>query len=291
VIIRSKQLITLCLLGLFFIGQVGCTPSSNGLSSPEIVALVDNQVLTKQDLREQLMQTPGVVDTLAFYRSTQKAWIEREMILAHARSIGLDKTTRYQTRQQDLSKQLLEDEFAIYLDQYHSASVDVTQEEIQDFYLQNRDRFQFDESWYRVRFVSTNSYQNALNAQSDLLSGQSWEDVAQEYSLDPQARIQQSEELRPQSQWFADIPQLQSLLRVLGVTEVSDVYRIGGRWHFIQITSRIEAGDVPDSEWSAQWIESWLRQQKKDALNQAYMRNLLGEFESAGRVELNPLTK
>lgn len=287
---HSTKLVTLFLLGLFFIDHVGCTPSSNGPSSPEIVAFVDNQILTKQDLRKQLMQTPGVVDTLAFYRSAQKAWVEREMILAHAKSIGLDKTTRYQSRQQDLSKQLLEDEFAIYLDQYHSANVDITQEEIQDFYLQNRDRFQFNEPWFRVRFVSTNSYQNALNARSDLLSGESWEEIAQEYSLDPQARIQQSEQLKPQSQWFADIPQLQSLLRVLGVTEVSDVYRIGGRWHFIQIISRLEAGDVPDSEWSAQWIESWLRQQKKDALNQAYMRNLLGEFESAGRVELNPLT-
>jgi hypothetical protein len=130
------RLATLCLLGLLFIGQVGCTPTSNGPSSPEIVALVDNQVLTKQDIREQLMQTPGVVDTLAFYRSTQKTWVEREMILAHARSIGLDKTTRYQTRQQDLSKQLLEDEFAIYLDQYHSANVDITQEEIKILYTQ-----------------------------------------------------------------------------------------------------------------------------------------------------------
>jgi hypothetical protein len=256
-----------------------------------VVAIVDNQILTQKDLTQQLMQTPGVVDTLSFYKSAQKSWVEREMVLAHARSIGLDKTPRYQSRQEELQVQLLEDEFAIYLEQYHDSNVEVTQEEIQEFYLQNRDRFQFEEPWFRIRHVTTSSYQDALDARSDLLGGRPWQEIAQQYSLDPQARIQQSEQVRPLSQWFSDLPQLQSLLSVLGVTEVSDVYRIAGRWHFIQITSRLEAGDVPDSDWSRQWIASWLRQQKKDALNQAYMRNLLGEFESAGRVEIMPIPK
>lgn len=268
----------------------GCSDTNPARSSSEILAVVDNQILTKQELTQQLMQTPGVVDTLLFYRSAQKSWVEREMILSHARSIGLDKTSRFQSRQQELRAKLLEDEFAIYLEQYNESKVEVTQDEIQNFYLQNRDRFQFEEPWFNVRYVTTTSYQEALNARAALLGGRPWEEIAQEYSLDPQARLQQAEQPRPLSQWFSDTPQLQSLLRVLGVTEVSDVYRIAGRWHFIQITSRLETGDVPDSEWSRQWIESWLRQQKKDALNQAYMRNLLGEFESAGRVELVPIT-
>lgn len=270
--------------------QSGCTEQRTSTTTSDVVAIVDNQVLTQSQLTSQLMQTPGVVDTLSFYRSAQKSWVEHEMILAHARSIGLDKTSRYQNRLQELQSNLLEDEFAIYLEQYNDSNVEISQDEIQDFYLQNRDRFQFEEPWFRARHVTTSSYQEALNARSDLLGGRPWEDIAEQYSLDPQARIQQSEQTRPLSQWFSDVPQLQSLLPVLGVTEVSDVYRIAGRWHFIQITSRLEPGDVPDTDWSRQWIETWLRQQKKDALNQAYMRNLLGEFESAGRVELVPIT-
>ncbi len=277
-------------LSLSLLIQSGCTDTRTAATASEVIAVVDNQVLTQQQLTQQLLQTPGVVDTLSFYRSAQKSWVEREMIRSHARSIGLDKTSRYLSRQQELRSKLLEDEFAIYLEQHNDSRVEVTQAEIQDFYLQNRDRFQFDEPWFRIRHVTTSSYQEALNARSELLGGRAWQEIAQQYSVDPQARVQQSEQIRPLSQWFSDIPQLQSLLRVLGVTEVSDVYRIAGRWHFIQITSRLEAGDVPDSDWSRQWIESWLRQQKKDALNQAYMRNLLGEFESAGRIELVPIT-
>tara|TARA_A100001015_G_scaffold183111_1_gene203766 strand:+ start:15021 stop:15896 length:876 start_codon:yes stop_codon:yes gene_type:complete len=288
---RSTHLFTVFIaLSLSLFIQTGCTDTRTAATTPEVVAVVDNQVLTQQQLTKQLMQTPGVVDTISFYRSAQKSWVEREMVLAHARSIGLDKTSRYQSRQQELRSQLLEDEFAIYLEQHNDSRVEVTQAEIQDFYLQNRDRFQFDEPWFRIRHVTTSSYQEALNARSELLGGRAWQEIAQQYSLDPEARVQKSEQIRPLSQWFSDLPQLQSLLRVLGVTEVSDVYRIAGRWHFIQINSRLEAGDVPDSDWSRQWIESWLRQQKKDALNQAYMRNLLGEFESAGRVELVPIT-
>lgn len=289
--IRSTKLLSVLMaLSLSLLIQSGCTDTRTAATASEVIAVVDNQVLTQQQLTQQLLQTPGVVDTLSFYRSAQKSWVEREMIRAHARSIGLDKTSRYQSRQQELRSKLLEDEFAIYLEQHNDSRVEVTQAEIQDFYLQNRDRFQFDEPWFRIRHVTTSSYQEALNARSELLGGRAWQEIAQQYSLDPQARVQQSEQIRPLSQWFSDIPQLQSLLRVLGVTEVSDVYRIAGRWHFIQITSRLEAGDVPDSDWSRQWIESWLRQQKKDALNQAYMRNLLGEFESAGRIELVPIT-
>ncbi|MDR9387751.1 MAG: peptidyl-prolyl cis-trans isomerase [Balneolaceae bacterium] len=290
--IRSVQYLSVFMAsGLLALFLAGCGESNSTSTPSEVVAIVDNQILTQQDLTQQLMQTPGVVDTLSFYKSAQKSWVEREMVLAHARSIGLDKTPRYQSRQEELQVQLLEDEFAIYLEQYHDSNVEVTQEEVQEFYLQNRDRFQFEEPWFRIRHVTTSSYQDALDARSDLLGGRPWQEIAQQYSLDPQARIQQSEQVRPLSQWFSDLPQLQSLLSVLGVTEVSDVYRIAGRWHFIQISSRLEAGDVPDSDWSRQWIASWLRQQKKDALNQAYMRNLLGEFESAGRVEIKPIPK
>ena len=147
------------------------------MDDDEIVARVGNAVLTREDMKQRMAWEGVSPDQESDFVDR---WVDRELLYQEAKRLGLDRTVELQWE-----IELVEKEFVIQklLERTFIQEVEITEEEIADYYERNRDEFQTDEEEVRALHILKESKAEADVARQEIVAGKAFETVAQESSV------------------------------------------------------------------------------------------------------------
>lgn len=266
-----------------------CDTSTVQMLDEDVLAKVGPEVLTVSEAVAAIDSASLRQDSLAALRNFQRQWIDRQLLLQHAKRIGVDRSTDYRSRLDRMQEQLLTDVLHEQIARNRFDEIDVDLQEATEYYQANRQRFQLEEPHVRVRHLSTSRYADASEARNALLQGIKWEDVVDRYSANPEFEKEYAELHIPIAMAVAEHPTLNRLIPNLGLQEISEIYRLGGTWHFVQVVEYLPDGEPPDLEWLLLQIQTWLELEKRRKLIQGYVRNLYLQADASNELLVRPL--
>lgn len=261
-----------------------CERLQSGQQS-EVLAAVNGSVLTLENAMESIPDFYLEQDTVLALIQYRDQWIENQIAADHALELGIDETESYRRELMKLENDLLTSRLRETILSENRDELVVSDEEAQQYYQNNRDQFLINERYVRFRHITTRSRSDAENANRDLMNGIDWNDVVENYSIDPDYQKEFSEQYWPESMVLADYPQLREFLSIIGITERSPITYENGNFHLIQLTDEITEGEYPDLNWLIPQIKEWLAVEKSRRLVNGYLRNLYLQAESNNEIE------
>jgi len=254
-------------------------------SEDPVLARVGSETLTLSMAIDNIPRSVIFQDTLSAINQYQENWVERKIIENEARRIGLQNNRDFQQRMERLESQLLKSALTDAILNQHIDEIEVSYEDAQNYYQANRDRFILDEKYVRFRHMTTRTRVESDNAKRDLMRGDSWQDVANRYSINPEAQVLESERFIPISMAASGVPAMNRFLNVIGITEISPTQQHGGYFHFVQLMEERPEGDHPDLDWLMDQITDWLFMERSQRVINSYKRNLYLQAEANNEIE------
>jgi hypothetical protein len=271
------------LIALMFIISA-CSQEVRYDDSP-VLASVGNQSLTLQQAFDYIPPSVLAQDTLGAIQSYTEQWLDSQIAVQHAERVGLQNQSDVQERLKRIREQILEDALYDYILSLNLDEVEVTRDEAQNYYQAHKDQFILDERMIRFRHITTRTRTEADNANRDLARGEEWETILENYSVNPERQLRESNQFWPISMASENIPMLNRYLRAMGLSERSPIYFHRGEYHLVQLLEERPEGDHPDLEWLIPQIKEWLKLEKARRITNSYMRNLYLEADANNEIE------
>ena len=250
----------------------------------EVIATVGNKALTLNNAFDQVPQTVLQYDSLTAVNNYLDQWIKSNIKVQHAERVGLHNNTDVAEKLERARKQVLEDALKQYILSVHQSELEVTREEAQNYYQAHKDQFILDERYVRFRYITTRTRTEAENANRDLMRGVDWEQILEDYSVDPDRQLRESNQFWPISMAVSDVPMINRYLRIIGLSERSPIHQFRNQYHLVQLLESRPAGDHPDLDWLIPQITEWLKLEKARRITNNYLRNLYLEAEANNEV-------
>ncbi len=251
-----------------------------------VLARVGNQTLTLRTALEEIPELVLARDTLEAIRLYQMQWTEARILESEANRLGLNNHPDVRRRMERLHSQLLQNALKEAFFNRYEDELTVSVEEARNYYQANRERFVLEERYVRFRHLTTRTRAEANQARRDLLRGIPWEEVVEQYSVDPDRQFRESQRFLPISMAMPDLPAMRQFLEVIGRTEISPIREIAGFHHFVQLMEDRPEGTNPDLDWLIEQIRDWLYLEKAQRLYNSYKRNLYLQTEANQQLDL-----
>lgn len=251
-----------------------------------VIASVDGTYLYLEDALKEIPAFVFEEDSASAIQTYAEQWVRKQVSLQHAERVGVSQTEQFKEKMDRFYDQALEAQLKEYILQENQDEIHVTQEEAQNYYQANKDRFMLDETYMQFRHLTTQTRTEADNANREIANGVPWEEVVQKYSVDPDLQLRQATMYWPESLAAADIPALNEYLSIMGITERSPIHFYEGQYHFVQLMDIKSEGEYPELEWLIPQIQEWLTLEKSRRITNAYIRNLYLQAEANNEIEL-----
>lgn len=251
---------------------IGC--KTNQKPDNIILVEVNGSVLTMEEAKASIPISEFQSDSVLAYNNFKQKWIEKQLILQESERLKIPDSPEIKKRIERARQDMIAISFQEAVINSLNSKIVVTDEEVQDYYQQNKDQFLLDERYVRFRHLIAPSLADAQNAKRDLMQGQTWERVAQNYSLHSEMVIKNASRFWPESSALKEFDTLNRYLRLIGVSEISIIENINGKYHFVQLLEEKAVGEHPDLEWLFTQIKEWLILEKKRIAYNTYVKNL-----------------
>lgn len=269
------------MMGLFLFG--GCTRKAE-FSEPAL-AKVGSSVLYKSEARANIPQNIFLEDSVQAYEFYREDWIEQQILLQEAYRLRVHRQDDVIDRLEQIRNDYIAKATQEYIIAELSNELIVTDQEARNYYQENKDSFVLEERYIRFRHVRARNLQDAEDAREDLLRGIEWAVVAENFTINPDLAVRESERFWPESAAVSDVQILNRYLQVIGLSEISVIERIGNEYHFVQLLEERAAGDHPDLEWLIDQIKDWLILEKKRIAFNTYVKNLYLQAQANNEIE------
>ncbi len=269
------------MMGLFLFG--GCTRKAE-FSEPAL-AKVGSSVLYKSEARANIPQNIFLEDSLQAYEFYREDWIEQQILLQEAYRLRVHRQDNVIDRLEQIRNDYIAKATQEYIIAELSNELIVTDQEARNYYQENKDSFVLEERYIRFRHVRARNMQDAEDAREDLLRGIEWAVVAENFTINPDLAVRESERFWPESAAVSDVQILNRYLQVIGLSEISVIERIGNEYHFVQLLEERATGDHPDLEWLIDQIKDWLILEKKRIAFNTYVKNLYLQAQANNEIE------
>lgn len=250
-----------------------------------MIAEISGQKLMLDEVRRNVPVHIYEQDSVAAIRDYRRNWVNRHILLQEANRLGIanhpEVREKLQRSREDILATALLD-----LVQKEVKEDGVSRQEAQTYYENHRDQFILTERHVRYRHMVTETSNASENAKNALMRGVSWEEVARQYSVDPNTAIQNSRMFWPISKAAIDYGAMNQYLTLIGLTEISPVSVVNGRYHFVQLREDKNEGEHPDLDWVLDHISEWLLVEKQRRIISTYERNLFLKAESNNEIKL-----
>ena len=260
-----------------------CTRKSD-LTEPAL-ARVGSAVLTVSEARNSI---PGQVfkqDSIGAFIKFRDDWIEQQIILQDAYRLRLHRQAKVINQLDRIKEDYLTKIAKDYILAEMSGKLVVTDDEARAYYQNNKDSFLLEERYVKYRHLISSSLINAQRARRDLLRGIEWKEVVDQFSVNPELALRESERFWPESLAVADVSILNRYLKVIGILEISIIEKVGEQYHFVQLLEKRAKGDHPDLEWLIGQIKEWLLLEKKRRQFNTYVKNLYLQAQVNNEIE------
>jgi len=260
-----------------------CTRKAEFSEPP--LAKVGSAILTVSEARANIPSSVLEQDSISAFQRYRDDWIEQQILIQEAYRLRVH-------RQDDVIKrldQIRSDYIAKAAQQFIitelGKDIIVTDEEARTYYQENKDSFVLEERYVRYRHVRSRTLQDAQDAREDLLRGIEWEVVANNFSINPELSVRESERFWPESVAASDVEILNRYLGLIGLSEISVIEQVGNEFHFVQLLEERAQGDHPDLEWLIDQIKEWLILEKKRIAFNTYVKNLYLQAQANNEIE------
>jgi len=281
--LNSNYLQILSIISLSLLTLNGCGKRSGDL--PEnVLAKVGSDELT---IEEAIREVPSFLlnqDSTRVLEQYREQWTENKIIENEAYKNRVHLSNEYKSRLESFERELLRDLYKEMLIAQFSDQFRVTRDEAQNYYQANKEQFVLNEKHVRYRHLSTRTQTEAASARRELLNGESWENVVNKYSTDPEGQLKNVQRFYPISMAGGNIEIMNRYLRVIGLSEISPIARSGNAFHFVQLLEEKAEGDHPDLDWLVEQIKEWLYLEKTRKFINSHIRNLYLEAEANNEI-------
>lgn len=236
--------------------------------SKGVLARVGDAVFTEEDLKARLPIGLAAERAAAERAQLIDIWVRQELFYQEAMRRKLDENARLhhlllQARRDLLAAALLDEEFA-----GQEAEIDETA--IQTYYQEHAEEFQRTRAEIRIRHILLASQRDANAKRQALQREEAFEDLAREFSLDPDSRFQGGD-LGYLTE--AQDPVLWNACQNLSLQRISKPVRSEYGYHLIQVLDRQEVGSLPALEQvRPRVVEALVRRRHQEQLNQLLER-------------------
>lgn len=250
------------------------------------VAEVGDAVLTLEELENRISGDEVTEENRAEVEAQRDRWIRRQLLYQEAKRIGLDEDPEFQQRIQQIKEDYLSEILAEYVMKEFEEEQNVTRQDAQQYYEENKEDFVLNERHFRFRHLVADTRADAEAATQAIRQGRNWREVAETYDIDPDRAIGESRQYYGASEAVAEYEEMNSLLQRIGINEISPIRNIGDHYHFVQLRDERRAGDHPEPEWVMDQIQEWLSIQQKRNYLSSFERNLAIRAESNNEIRL-----
>ncbi|NQT26652.1 peptidylprolyl isomerase [candidate division KSB1 bacterium] len=160
------------LISLFF---WGC---KQGNGNDEVVARAGNTSLTRSMIENQMAREGIRPEQESQY---VEKWIDRQLLYEEAKRLGFHKSSDMEYELELLEKEILINKL---LEATFSERIQIDEEEIEAAYENSKDLFQVLEEDVRILHILTETRQEANLAAQEIRAGMTFEEVAQQHSID-----------------------------------------------------------------------------------------------------------
>lgn len=254
-----------------------------------VVALVGGERITKDELYDFLVKAngQGALDSLIVNKiillESEKQNIQisedeiKEQIDKMVETIGGQEAYEsalqyYGFSEDELRKDI---EMNLYLTKLLEPEIPITDEEMEDYFKENKDSFNQMEE-VKASHILVETEETALEVKEKLSKGESFEELAKEYSTDT-SNSQQGGDLG----FFGRgrmVTEFEETAFSLGIGEVSDPVKTDFGYHIIKVEDKKEAKEANYEE-SKDKIKEILFQEKFQGAYDTWIQNKLEEYE------------
>lgn len=266
------------------LGFIGCESTFQQNESP-VLASVGNQSLTVNQAFDEIPSSVLEQDTLQAINTFVDQWIESKIAVDHALREGLANQPDVREKLDRVRNQILENALKEYVLSMNLEEIEVTREEAQNYYQENKDQFLLEERYVRFRYITTRTRTEADNANRDLMRGVEWAEILNNYSVDPERQLRESDQFWPISMAVEHVPMINRYLNLIGLSERSPIHFYRGQYHLVQLMEERPEGDNPELEWLIPQIEEWLKLEKARRITNNYLRNLYLEADANNEIK------
>jgi peptidyl-prolyl cis-trans isomerase C len=229
-----------CLLAL-----VGCNAKKEGAPKPEakpsgpVLAEVSGTTITVDAFKKEIENLPPYLKPMTETAEGKKEMLEtmiiRELIMQEAVKEGLDNSPAVKEKLEEMKKRLVVE---AYLKKKVDEQAKVSDEELQKFYDQNKEKFKTGDQ-AKASHILVKDEKQAREILLQLKTGGNFEELAKKYSSDGAAA--KGGDLG----WFSKgsmIPEFEKVAFTMKEGQVSDVVKTKFGYHIIKLTGKRAAG-------------------------------------------------
>ncbi len=268
------------------------------ISCDSVIREDDRIVLTKLGDRELLLEDVKhnvsaeryENDSLNVINQYRNNWITRQLKVREAKRLNLEQNENVARRIRKAKESILVDAFnqAVYLEVPEEP---VSRSEAQSYYESNKEKFLLAEQHVRFRHMIASSHSDAENARNAIQRGESWRNIAEQYSINPQQAVRKSKQYHAISSAAIHYESMNHFLQTIGVTEISSIRRIDNHYHFVQLMERREAGEHPQIDWIIDQIAEWLTIDQRRKYLRSMEQNLFLQAQANNELKIYDVRK
>ncbi|SHD76489.1 peptidylprolyl isomerase [Schnuerera ultunensis] len=288
---NKKRIIALLIAVVIIVGALVTVKLGFNEDKKEenVVALVGGERITKDELYDFLVKAngQGALDSLIVNKiillESKKQNIQisedeiKEQIDKMVETIGGQEAYEsalqyYGFSEDELRKDI---EINLYLTKLLEPEIPITDEEMKDYFKENKDSFNQMEE-VKASHILVETEETALEVKEKLSKGESFEELAKEYSTDT-SNSQQGGDLG----FFGRgrmVTEFEETAFSLGIGEVSDPVKTDFGYHIIKVEDKKEAKEANYEE-SKDKIKEILFQEKFQGAYDTWIQNKLEEYE------------
>lgn len=251
----------------------------------EIIARTGDEYLTLEQAKKAIPPFIYKQDSAYALEQYRRQWIQHKLVLKEADRLDLRQHAEVQDKLQEAQHEVLREALQAHI---ITSQVDtaITDEEARAYYESHKEHFELFEQYVQFRHLKTENIEDARTAKRALLAGTSWEEVADNYAMEPPAAIRSAEKFYPVSSALEDIDIMNRYLQIISINEISPIQRVNGVYHFVQLTDRREESDPADLEWILDKVKNWIILDKRQRKFNSYLKNLYLKAESNNEIEV-----
>ena len=207
--------------------------------SGPVLADVSGSTITVDDFKKEVENLPPYLKPMAETPEGKKEMLEtmiiRELILQDAKKDGVDKSPAVTDKLEDLKKRLVVE---AYLKKKVDEQAKVTDEELQKFYDQNKDKFKSGDE-IKASHILMKDEKTAQEVLAKVKGGGNFEELAKKFSIDS-AAVKGGD-----LGWFGKgsmIPEFEKAAFALKEGETSGIVKTKFGYHIIKVTGKRAAG-------------------------------------------------
>ena len=258
---------------IFFLSSIIVILScSKETKKEEFVARVNSSYLTREEFA-------SLVDTSKLSPADKdqiiKDWIYRELLYQEAKNEKILNEKKYKNILETSSKELAA--AMLINDQISSEEINLTDDDIQNYYLKNRNYFRLNDDSYLINKITFKLEDAAINFRS-LAVESDWVKALNFFNSDSDLVSSLNSELIGENNFYPI--QLMKIAKDLLPNEISIVINENnGYYSVVQMLSKYQKGTIPELQIIKPLVEKRLLSEKKRELINNYLKELYSKNE------------